>query len=225
MPTIIFEFDGEKTADQIAAMLGDVANKTPNVLANAVNSTARKARKMLLADIRSKYTDREKNKDIIPEKNIQRGSKRNPVAIIHAKGAPKSLQKFNVSPQNPPSEGGKRPSTTRAQVLLQGGLKELEKGGMKAFVTRFKSGDVAVVQRTGDTYKYMERVTRKKTGRTYEHLDSNHDAIRKLWTLGVGKMAGSAFRVGTTMRDDIQETLQAEISKQIEKTLRKAGKI
>lgn len=222
---IVFEFDGG-IADQIADYLGDLRDKTPAVIAQAVNSTARKARKALAEDMKSKYTSTMKTKDYNAAMDIKpRASARKPAATIRISGAVQSLHKFKTDPTEPYSGIGMKPNETRAQVLLAGGtMKMLEKGGIKAFVAKFSSGDVAVVQRTGKTYSYVENSTRQD-GTVRRHTDRKHDQIRKLWSVSVAKMAGTELKIGTTMRDDVQEMLQAELAKQIEKTLKKAGKL
>lgn len=222
---IVFEFDGD-VAQQISDYLGDLSYKTPAVIAQAANSTARKARKLLIEDIRKKYTSDAKNKDYNAAMRItSRASPKKPSATLTIKGPVQSLQRFKVDPKTPPKAGGQRPEGTRAQVIIAGGtMKMLEKGGIKAFVTQFSSGDIAVVQRSGKRYSYTVRRTRKD-GSTYERTDPRHEAVRKLWTLSVGKMAGAELRIGATMRDEVQEILQDEIRKQIEKLLKKAGRL
>jgi hypothetical protein len=220
---IVFEFDGD-VAEQIAGYLGDLRDKTPAVIAQAANSTARKARKLIVAGIKKKYTSDAKTKEYNSAMHVYTASAKKPVATVSIKGPTQSLHRFKVDPSEP-AGAGERPSGTRAQVLTAGGsMKLLEKGGIKAFVTAFNSGDVAVVQRTGKTYSYLEHTTRTK-GKVYEHRDDRHDRIRKLWSLSVPKMAGTELNIGMTMRDDVQELLQQELAKQIEKTLRKAGRI
>lgn len=221
---IVFEFDGD-VAQQISNYLGDLSYKTPAVIAQAANSTARKARKLIIEDIRKKYTSDAKNKDYNAAMKVTRASAKKTTATIHIKGPVQSLQRFKVDPKTPPKAGGQRPDATRAQVIVAGGtMKMLEKGGIKAFVTQFSSGDIAVVQRSGKRYSYTVRRVRKD-GSVYEHTDPKHEAVRKLWTLSVGKMAGSELSIGATMRDEVQEILQDEIRKQIEKLLKKAGRL
>lgn len=220
---IVFEFDGD-VAQQISNYLGDLSYKTPAVIAQAANSTARKARKLLVEDIKRKYTSDAKNKEYNAAMDIERASPKKPTSTIHVKGPVQSLQRFRVDPKTP-FKGGERPDGTRAQVIVAGGtMKMLEKGGIKAFVTQFSSGDVAVVQRSGKRYSYVERIVRK-SGKVYEHTDPKHEAVRKLWTLSVGKMVGSELTIGATMRNEVQEILQDEIRKQIEKLLQKAGRL
>lgn len=128
-----------------------------------------------------------------------------------------NLRRFNVSPKDPPASGSSRPPTTRAQVLLQGGLKELNKGGIKAFITTFKNGDVVVAQRNGSFYTYH-----RPTG----GIDRHHEAIDKLWSISIPKMAESQLDPKTVrgnMRDTIQAILVEEIEKQIARQLAKHG--
>ena len=100
---------------------------------------------------------------------------------------------------------------------LQGGLKELNKGGIKAFITTFRNGDVVVAQRNGSFYTYH-----RPTG----GIDRHHEAIDKLWSISIPKMAESQLDPKTVrgnMRDTIQAVLVEEIEKQIARQLAKHG--
>ena len=217
MPTVVFSMDGD-VAEQVVFYLGRFKSKAPAVIAQAANSTARDARKLILADIRERYTSKQKNKDLIPSKSIERANPIKTAATLHIKGRPQSIYNFNVQT----SKGG-----TLAQVLSAGSLKPLEKGGIKAFVATMSNGHTGVFQRmsnkrtNGTTYKYTEHATRN-SGKVYTHEDESHDRVKQLFSLGVPKMAGSALTVGLTLRDKIQVLLQQELAKQIDKTLSKA---
>lgn len=93
----------------------------------------------------------------------------------------------------------------------------MNKGGIKAFITTFKNGDVVVAQRNGSFYTYH-----RPTG----GIDRHHEAIDKLWSISIPKMAESQLDPKTVrgnMRDTIQAILVEEIEKQIARQLAKHG--
>ena len=218
---IDFVFDGENTAEAVAAALGDKAGRTPAAIANALNTVARKARKMMQQENEANYTGQKKiYREAMPASKIRRASAARLEATINIEGGVNSLREFRVSPKSPPATGKAPPKRgTRAQVLLAGGaMKLLEAGGIKAFIAKFQSGDIAVVQRIGKKYTYIEHQVRK-SGKIYEYVDRNHDAIKKLVTISVPTMTEQQFKVTAKISDEIQTLLNTELQKQIEKTL------
>lgn len=216
-----FVFDGEQTAEAVAAALGANAAKAPGAIANALNIVARQARKLMQEENEAKYTGQKKiYRKAMPASKIRRASAGRLEATINIEGGVNSLREFKVSPKSPPAEGRAAPKRgTRAQVLLAGGtMKLLEAGGIKAFLATFQSGDIAVAQRNGKKYTYIEHQVRK-SGRIYQYVDRNHDAIKKLVTISVPTMTEQQFKVTATISDEIQTMLNVELQKQIEKTL------
>ena len=216
MTVIEFNFNDDWMGE-IGRRLGDLNDKTPDVISQATNSTARKARKLIVQSLREHYAEDAKTKEYNAAMKIARASRKKYDATIYIRGKVQNLRRFNVSPKDPPASGSSRPPTTRAQVLLQGGLKELNKGGIKAFITTFKNGDVVVAQRDGSFYTYH-----RPTG----GIDRHHEAIDKLWSISIPKMAESQLDPKTVrgnMRDTIQAILVEEIEKQIARQLAKHG--
>ena len=172
--------------DQIAA---------PNILKNAINSTARKVRKQLVKDAKGEYAI----KDTKALKDESQGGPKvltattaNMSAAIRSKGPMQDIMAFMTRPNS-------KTGAAAAQVLASGSMKPLEMDGLKAFVTKFASGHVAIVQRKG-----AERLP-----------------VKKLLSPAVPFMLGNE-----TVRGQAEalayETLQAEIDKRIAKVLGKA---
>ena len=86
---------------------------------------------------------------------------------------------------------------TKAKVLASGSMKGLEKGGIKAFVSKFGSGHASVVQRRG----------------------SSRLPIKVLFSNSIPKMIGNEKRVYGIVEPTIQQNLQANIDKQVRKIL------
>ena len=144
----------------------------PNVLKNALNSTARKVRRQIIKDSKGRYALKEK-------KALQSESK-----ILSASAS--TLEDFMTQPNTDTAAAA-------AKVLNSGAMKPLEAGGLKAFITTFRSGHTAIVQRRG-----AERLP-----------------VKKLLSPAVPHMMGNE-EVRAEAEALAYETLQREIGKRIE---------
>lgn len=169
--------------DQIAA---------PNLLKNALNATARKVRKQIVKDAKGQYAIR--NTKILREERqgapkVLTATAANMSAVIRSRGPMQDIMTFMTRP----NQGT---DAAAAQVLASGSMKPLERGGLKAFVTKFASGHVAIVQRKG----------------------TKRLPVKKLLSPAVPMMLGNE-----TVRSQAEtlayETLQGEIDKRIAKVL------
>lgn len=186
-------FEVEKGAiAKISNNLSEVWIKSPQALKNAVNQTARQARKLLADKAKTAYTVKAGrfNKAM----TIKNATMRNPTAIIIAKGSPMELKDFRVSPNKP---GYNPKGTTRAKVYSSSVLKALEIRGIKAFVVQFRSGHVSVAQRVG-----QDRLP-----------------IKTLYSTSVPKMIGNEKEVYGVIEPKIQEILDKCVQTQVEKIL------
>lgn len=178
----------------IEKKLGSMKSEAPKVLKNAVNRTAKDARKDLIEEAQRTYVV--KSGRFNKAAKITNATVGNLQAVINIKGAPLELHDYKSSPASPPVSG-RRPSVTRAKVLASGGLKPLQKGSLKAFVTRFASGHVSIGQRTG----------------------SKRTPIKKLMSNSIPTMIGNENRVYGVVRPDIEKNLRENVEKQIRKVL------
>ena len=117
-------------------------------------------------------------------------------ALIVTAGAPLELIDFKATPKKPPT-GSDRPDVVTGKVLTQSSMKRLEIGNIKAFVAKFKSGHVSIVQRKGP-----ERLP-----------------VKKLLSPSIPKMIGNEKQVYGEVEPKIAELLDANIRKYIAKTL------
>lgn len=177
--------------------LGELQAKTPQVLKNAVNSTAKKMRLRMIEQAQKSYTV--KKARFSKATTIKNATVRTLTATITASGSPMELKDFKTSPATPPSKQ-KRGSRTRARVYSSSQLKPLEKNGIKAFVTRFKNGHVSVAQR-----------------RTKKRLP-----IKVLFSTSIPHMIGNEEKVLEIILPDIQQVYGEEVSAQMEKVINKA---
>ena len=156
----------------------------PNVLKNAMNSTARKVRQQIIKDSKGRYALKEK-KALQSESKILSASASTLEAAVLAKGPMRDIMDFMTQPNTD--------TAAAAKVLNSGAMKPLEAGGLKAFITTFRSGHTAIVQRRG-----AERLP-----------------VKKLLSPAVPHMMGNE-EVRAEAEALAYETLQREIGKRIE---------
>ena len=159
----------------------------PNVLKNALNSTARKVRRQIIKDSEGRYALKEK-KALQSESKILSASASTLEAAVLAKGPMRDIMDFMTQPNTDTAAAA-------AKVLNSGAMKPLEAGGLKAFITTFRSGHTAIVQRRG-----AERLPVK---------------VKKLLSPAVPHMMGNE-EVRAEAEALAYETLQREIGKRIE---------
>lgn len=190
---ITFEYDGDTLA-KVEKKLGSLKADAPKALKNAINATAKQARKELAQEAQKTYVVKSgRFNKAMTIKNATTGSLE---AVIKAKGAPMELKDFKVSPATART-GAARPSIVKAKVLAAGGMKGLQKGDIKAFVSNFASGHSSVAQRRGP-----ERLP-----------------LKVLYSNSIPKMLGNEKRVFKVVKPNIDKNLQENIDKQVRKIL------
>lgn len=189
---IVFTVDDNGMIQTIAKQLGEYADKAPTVLKQALNATAKDARKMLAEQAKDIYVIQKSkfNKAM----TIKNASAKKLEALIVSTGAPLELIDFKANPKKP-SVGNARPGVVTAKVLVQSGMKRLEMGGLKAFVARFRSGHVSIVQRRGPARL----------------------PVKKLLSPSVPQMIGNEKKVYKEVEPKIAGILDANIRKYIAK--------
>ena len=98
----------------------------PNVLKNALNSTARKVRQQIIKDSKGRYALKEK-KALQSESKILSASASTLEAAVLAKGPMRDIMDFMTQPNTDTAAAA-------AKVLNSGAMKPLEAGGLKAFI-------------------------------------------------------------------------------------------
>ncbi len=185
--------DVNKRLDYIAKQLGEFKDQAPKVLKNAINDTARKSKKLFASEAKTKYTV--KNAGFTKSLQMKNATTKTLTAKIESRGEPLQLSRFKVSPSSPRTES----KTTKAKVYSESSIKPLEKDGIKAFVTKFASGHVAVAQREG-----KERYP-----------------IRVLYSMSVPMMIGNEKKVMKKMRPEILKILNEQTDVEIKKLLKR----
>lgn len=138
----------ERMIHQIELELGSLWKEAPKVLSKAVNQTARKVRKQMVKDLEGNYAFRSQLGSPGQVMRMKGAKAGNMTATLLAKGNMKELMDFMVTPGTPswPAEY----SAVSSKVLQKSPLKSLN-GNPKPFITRFRSGHVAVVVRQPGT--------------------------------------------------------------------------
>ena len=190
---ITYEYD-QNTLAKVEKKLGSLKSEAPKALKNAINQTAKQARKDLATEAQKTYVVKSgRFNKAMTIKNATQGSLE---ATIKATGAPMELKDYKVSPATART-GANRPDLTKAKVLKAGSMKGLQKGNIKAFVAKFSSGHASVAQRRG----------------------SARLPLKVLFSNSIPKMLGNEKRVYGIVRPTIEQNLQENVDKQVRKIL------
>lgn len=200
---ITYEYDQDMLA-KVEKKLGSLKSEAPTALKNAINKTAKQARKDLASEAQKTYTVKSGGfNKAMKIKNASAGSLE---AVIKATGAPLQIKSFRIS---------KAGDVPRVQVLKAGSLKPLVKGNIKAFVNN--------IARKGQTRK---RDTAKGAkGSTVSHTDiaqrkgSSRLPIKTFYGNSVPIMLGNERRVYGIVKPTIEENLQKNVDAQVAKIL------
>lgn len=184
----------------------------PGVLAKAINSAGGRVRRQIVRDAQKRYAIKDdkilkKEEDGAPK--FYKATAADLAGVIRSKGPMNDIMAFMTSPNT-------ATGAAAAQVLNSGGMTPLQKGDIKAFVTRFASGHIAIVQRDMDgKYTEPEAIARrlKNQGRK-----ADMTRIKKLVSPAVPHMLGNE-EVRAKAETMTYQWLQQEIQKHIKKVL------
>lgn len=187
---IRFEFD-EALLKVVEDALGNMKSQSRKVLKNAVNATARQAKKDLAKKAQETYVVKQSR--FTKAMDTQNATQGNLTATIKVTSAQLALKDFKASPTSYKT-GRARPSAVRAKVLVSSGMKPLV-AGTKAFIVKFKNGHVDIAQRKGKA-RYP---------------------IKKLLSNSIPVMIGNEDKVYGVVEPDIYDNLMGNILKEIRK--------
>lgn len=187
----------QKLPDQLAA---------PQILQKALTSTARKTRNRLIKDTGKRYA-LSKPDALKAESKIETNTSENSATIV-SKGAMRDIMDFMTQPNSDTAAAA-------AQVLNSSSMSPLESNGMKAFVTRFSSGHIAIVQRQSGK-KYTSTGASARIEKYGSKIDITK--IKKLLSPAVPQMLGNKDSVDAAQALAL-ELLNSELDKQIAKAL------
>lgn len=191
---IQFEYD-EAMLQVIQAALGNLKDQSRQVLKNAVNATAKQAKRDLAKKAQTTYAV--KGTRFTKAMQTQNATTAKPTATINVTGEQLELKDFKVSPATYKT-GSAKPDILKAKVKLSSSMKPLE-AGSKAFLVKFQRGHVSVAQRKTDS----------------------RFPLKKLLSNSIPKMVGNEEEVYGVVEPHIYSNLLDNIMKQIERTLKK----
>lgn len=213
--------------DSVRRALGDLQKKSPAAAKVAINATAREARKVMIAAALARYAVNSKGKEKIRElAQKKRATNRSLSATLRIESKWNDLGYFDTRPRYPTHFTGRAyvlgPEVWRGRVLKESALQDLpgvEGHTGKAFLAKFQSGHIGMVQRQiGKKSDY----TRTATGKP--RWKSKSGVVEKLKTLG----APSGTAMHNTIWPEVEEELQAflleRLDAQVQKVLSKAGR-
>lgn len=180
--------------EQVERRLGRMKSEAPKALKNAINQTAKQARKDLATEAQKTYTV--KTGRFNKAMKIKNATPSRLEVTIKATGKVMGLKDFKVSPVTMRT-GENRPEVVKAKVLKSGGMKPLQMDSLKAFVTKFASGHVAVAQRRG----------------------SERKPIKAFSANSIPVMLGNEKRVYGVVKPHIKENLKRNVQVQVRKIL------
>lgn len=182
------------TIQSIEKKLNTLDKKMPDVLKQAINETAKQARKQLTTEAQRTYVI--KTGRFNKAMTMKKATKSHLEAVIGATGSVTELKDFKVSPSKY-ATGEKRPSVIKAKGLRANGMKALQKGDLKAFVAKFANGHQSVVQRRGKARL----------------------PLKVFYSSSMPKMLGNEEKVFGIVGPDINTNLKLNLEKYISKAL------
>ena len=207
----VIQIDIESELRKVIGRLHDLPDQiaAPKLLKNALNSTARKVRKQMVRDVQGEYAI--KKRKVLRDKSegapqVLTASTSNLSAAIRSRGPMQDIMTFMTRPNT-------ATGAAAARVLSSGSLRPLEIHGLKAFVTTFSNGHVAIVQRA-PPQRYSDAKSRSSRVKRYG-AKADMTKIRKLLSPSVPHMLDNEAVRGQA-EELTYEILQAEIQKRID---------
>lgn len=207
----IIRIDMESELQRVIGQLHSLPDQiaAPKLLKNALNATARKVRKQMVRDVQGEYAI--KKRKVLRDKSeggpeILTASTSNLSAAIRSRGPMQDIMTFMTRPNT-------ATGAAAARVLSSGSLRPLEIHGLKAFVTTFSNGHVAIVQRA-PPQRYSNAKSRSSRIKRYG-AKADMTKIRKLLSPSVPHMLDNEAVRGQA-EEQTYALLQAEIQKRID---------
>lgn len=207
----IIRIDMESELQRVIGQLHSLPDQiaAPKLLKNALNATARKVRKQMVLDVQGEYAI--KKRKVLRDKSeggpeVLTASTSNLSAAIRSRGPMQDIMTFMTRPNT-------ATGAAAARVLSSGSLRPLEIHGLKAFVTTFSNGHVAIVQRA-PPQRYSDAKSRSSRIKRYG-AKADMTKIRKLLSPSVPHMLDNEAVRGQA-EEQTYALLQAEIQKRID---------
>lgn len=163
----------------IRERLGQLGDKTPNVLSRAINRTVNSIKTEMKRETAKKYNIL--NRDVGATLTERKATSKDLSGYVKSTGAVIPLSKFKVSPQRLVSydDGEPNPSHYSAAVLKGGALKALTHRP-KAFIAVMPNGHGGVYERTGRKTRNGMELIAQRFGPSIPHMLKNEYVIREI---------------------------------------------
>lgn len=211
----------------VERQLGKLKSKAPAAMKFAINATARKTRKLMVAKAKARYAVNAKGEKHITDLEQERKAKNsNLLAELHIASRDIDLAYFEHSPTQVFS--GKNvynaPEAIRARVLKSSPMKEVSAdvhGAGKPFLATFESEHTGMIARMIGTPTKEENMT---TASGHKRWTSRNGIVEKTQTV----YAPSGPAMHNTIWPDVEptaaQTLQEQLDRRIKMILAKASK-
>ena len=209
--------------DEVSTALGDLRRKTPAVAKVAINATARRARKLMIAQAKARYAvnaaGQRHLKELVQRK---KASNKNLSAELHISSFRNDLGYFKTSPKRPyiGKDVANAPSFFKGHVLKSSGMKTLSggRGLSKGFLLPFKSGHIGMVQRVIGSRSSNTRTVRSGAPR-WRNAQGH---VEKLKTMGSPSATAMHNTIWPDVEPDVELYLQQRLQEQITKVMARA---
>ena len=201
---ISFEFD-QVSVQKIEKRLGKMKSEAPRALKNALNATAKDARKDLAHKAQETYAV--KMGGFNSQMKIKPANTGNLVAIIETHGEHLEFKYFSV-------QGGRGPSGPPLTVLINkkhGGRKTVERGFKNNIAARGQTRKKATAKGAAGSQVVANRAAQR--------LGASRLKIKKLFSVSVPQMIGNERDVYGVVEPNILSNLQKNVDNQVAKIL------
>ena len=213
--------------EDVQRALGDLANKTPAAIKVTINATAREARKLMIAKAKARYAVNAKGaphlKELVQRKKATNTSLN---AELHIATMRNDLGYFKYSPTGVFTGRNvltSAPDVVVAKVLKASALKPLSGDGShsKGFVIEYASGHIGMGQRLLGS-KSDRLTTVKNNLPRWKNAQGN---VEKVMTLGSPSATAMHKTIWPEVEPDVEEYIQSRLREQVQKVLKRAGRI
>lgn len=199
-----FEFD-QASVQAIEKRLGKMKSQAPRALKNALNATAKDARKDLAHKAQETYAV--KMGGFTSSMKLTPANTGNLEAVIKTRGEHLEFKYFSV-------QGGRGPNGSPLTVTINkkhGGRKRIERG--------FKNNIAAAGQTRSKATAKGAKGSKVVANRAAQRLGSSRLKIKKLFSVSVPQMIGNERDVYGIVEPNIKSNLQKNVDNQVSRIL------
>jgi hypothetical protein len=211
--------------DTVAAALGELRKKTPAAANVAINTTARQARQLMIAQARARYAVNAAGRRHLKDLSLSTGkghlaTNSNLEAVLYISTLRNDLGYFEHQPTQAFTGRAvlaRKGTFYSARVLRANNLEPLTGTAhlSKGFLVEFKSGHVGMVQRVIGSSS-QNTVTQKSGAPRWRNAAGN---VEKLQTMGSPSATAMHNVVWPMVEPEVEGLLQANLQAQVERII------